>query len=429
MSTAATHPELAAPRRERAALLLRQGRRQEATALCAQELADAEGYEWLQDLVTSSLGAGDLRFAGDCAAVLAALRWGSRWYPREPRGSLPALPVRPVPRQLTIPKLQHDVEQLLYLMDRGVLGEEFAAVVREYQLVIDSLEPLGVHARVPLDGEARRAIGHVYNRIVHLRDTPRVPRALSGRWDPAAVERDYLGRPPGVVVVDEFLCPEALEELRLFCLESTVWSANRYAHGRLGAFFRDGFGCPLLLQIAEELRAALPRVIGARYPLRQLWGFKNGAHLPADSTQHADFAAVNVNFWITPDSANLEPGAGGLVIYDVDAPLSWDFDMYNRRRDDVIKPYLLSQDARAISVPYRQNRAVIFNSDLFHATAGLRFRPGYENRRINVTMLYGDREDDVHHRQLGRPDPASGPEGGASAWRSAAFARARRGRR
>jgi hypothetical protein len=429
MSTAATHPGLKSARRELAALLLRQGRRREATALCCEELAGPDGYEWLQDLLTSALGAHQLAFAGECAAVLAALRWGSRWYPCGLDPSLPELPVRPAPRQLTIPKLRHDVEQFLYLQDRGLLGEEFTAVVREYELAIDRLEPLGIQARAPLEGEARRALSHVYSRIVHLRETPRVARALSGRWDPAALERDYLGRPPGVVVVDDFLSPEALEGLRLFCLESTVWSANRYAHGRLGAFFRDGFNCPLLLQIAEELRRALPRVIGERYPLRQLWGFKNGTHLPADSTHHADFAAVNVNFWITPDSANLEPGAGGLVIYDVDAPLSWDFDMYNRRRDDVIRPYLASRGARAVTIPYRQNRAVIFNSDLFHATAGLRFRPGYENRRVNVTMLYGDREDDVHHAQVGGPDPASGPDGPTGAWRSAAFSRARAGRR
>ena len=185
--------------------------------------------------------------------------------------------------------------------------------------MIERWTPHGVDVRVPLDDEDRKRIGHVYNRIVHIRHTPRVRQALSGRWAAAAVESAYLDNPPGVVVVDGFLCAEALEGLRRFCLESTVWSANRYAHGRLGAFLRDGFNCPLLLQIAEELRQALPRVIGDRYPLRQLWGFKYGDNLPADSTNHADFAAVNVNFWITPDDANLDKTSGGLVVYDVDA--------------------------------------------------------------------------------------------------------------
>jgi hypothetical protein len=37
--------------------------------------------------------------------------------------------------------------------------------------------------------------------------------------------------------------------------------------------------------------------------------------------------------------------------------------------------------------------ATIFNSDLFHETGEIRFREGYENRRVNVTMLYGRRGD------------------------------------
>ncbi len=208
--------------------------------------------------------------------------------------------------------------------------------------------------------------------------------------------------------------------MRQFCLESTVWLTNRYAHGRLGAFFHDGFSCALLLQIAEELRAAFPRILLDRYPLRQIWGFKNAPHLPAGSTTHADFAAVNVNFWITPTEANLEPDSGGLVVYDVDAPLSWDFATYNGR-SDIIKPFLRDEGARAVTIPYRQNRAIIFNSDLFHASAGVDFKPGYENRRINVTLLYGEREGDVHHPGTGHADATT-----TSAWRSAAFMSARR---
>jgi len=35
---------------------------------------------------------------------------------------------------------------------------------------------------------------------------------------------------------------------------------------------------------------------------------------------------------------------------------------------------------------------VIFDSDLFHETDRLSFKEGYQNRRINVTLLYGERE-------------------------------------
>ena len=45
-------------------------------------------------------------------------------------------------------------------------------------------------------------------------------------------------------------------------------------------------------------------------------------------------------------------------------------------------------------MPHRQNRAVIFDSDLFHQTDTIAFADGYLNRRINVTMLYGRRTAD-----------------------------------
>ena len=38
---------------------------------------------------------------------------------------------------------------------------------------------------------------------------------------------------------------------------------------------------------------------------------------------------MNVNFWITPDAANLDPASGGLVIWDKAAPLDWHFAKYN----------------------------------------------------------------------------------------------------
>ena len=58
-----------------------------------------------------------------------------------------------------------------------------------------------------------------------------------------------------------------------------------------------------------------------------------------------------------------------------------------------IRDFLDGNGAKSITVPYRANRAVIFDSDLFHETDRIRFKEGYLNRRINVTMLYGRRTD------------------------------------
>ncbi|MCS5516924.1 hypothetical protein NWF32_24525 [Pseudomonas qingdaonensis] len=71
-------------------------------------------------------------------------------------------------------------------------------------------------------------------------------------------ERDYLESPLGLVVIDDFLSADALALVQAFCLQSTIWHTDRYAHGRLGAFFREGFNCPLLLQVADEIRRCFP---------------------------------------------------------------------------------------------------------------------------------------------------------------------------
>jgi hypothetical protein len=420
--------EVRADRRERALELTGLGELTAASRLVADELrAGADGTAWLANVISRALQFDDLSLAGDLARIGAGLRHGGRVLTASPpawlaQGSID-WPTRDQ-RELSAGKLLHDIEQLRYLHAAGILDGSVEPIIASYQRIAAGLAEIGTEARRPLSDQDRATIGDVYGRLVHIRPTPRLDRALSGSWDPAVVEDRYLTSRPGLVVIDEFLAPKALTELRAFCLESTVWNANRYAHGRLGAFFDAGFNCPLIMQIAEELRAGFPRMIGSRHRLRQLWAFKYPPTLPPGSTIHADFAAVNVNFWITPERANLNPSTGGLLIYDVDAPPEWDFATYNGRLD-LIKDFLRRSQARVHYVPYRENRAIIFDSDLFHATAEVTFQPSYQDRRINVTMLYGVREqDDLKPRLSGSPSMATSvlPSG----WRSAAFARTRR---
>ncbi|MDQ3935217.1 MAG: phytanoyl-CoA dioxygenase family protein [Actinomycetota bacterium] len=388
-------------RRRLAEQTLGTDRHGESLALWDEELRSADdGVQWISDAIVRAMEARDLTIAGDLAALLAAFQYGEL----------------PVEQLLSVGKLQHDAEQFRYLRERGLLGEEFDRVAADYLEIAERVAPIGIDERRPMEPDEEHRIGHVYNRIVHVHRAPRVGRALSDAWDPAAMEHQYLHVPPGAIVIDDFLSPEALEGVRRFCLESTIWNRNRYASSRLGSLFFGGFNCPLLLQIAEEVRDAFPRAIGSRHPLRQLWGFKNAPSLPGDSTVHADFAAVNVNLWITPEEANTDESSGGLVVYDATAPLDWDFRTYNESTN-LIKGYLRERGARAVTIPYRANRAIIFNSDLFHATAAVRFKPGYANRRINITMLYGERRLDDNH-----PAPVQAASAG-SAWNSSAFRR------
>jgi tetratricopeptide (TPR) repeat protein len=199
-------------------------------------------------------------------------------------------------------------------------------------------------------------------------------------------EAKWTGQHP-VLVIDDFLTPAALAGLRVFCANSTIWR-EIYAGNYLGAFPEHGVACPLLAQIAQELKEKYLGIF-QDYPLLQLWAFKYGSRLKGIPL-HADFAAVNVNFWITQDKANLDPQSGGLVIWDKPAPPDWDFAKYNMD-PDAGRHFLESQSASSTVIPYRANRAVIFDSDLFHETDIINFAPGYTNRRINITLLFGRR--------------------------------------
>ena len=55
-----------------------------------------------------------------------------------------------------------------------------------------------------------------------------------------------------VTYVDNFLEPEALDEIERYCLETTAWFDTRT--GYVGAY-REGFQPPALLRAAEQVRA------------------------------------------------------------------------------------------------------------------------------------------------------------------------------
>jgi tetratricopeptide (TPR) repeat protein len=185
-------------------------------------------------------------------------------------------------------------------------------------------------------------------------------------------------------VIDNFLSPDALEQLRKFCLESTVWR-HPYKFGYVGAFPQDGFASISLFSVAEQLEAALGEAFDG-YQLAQWWAFEYDARLPGTDI-HGDDADFSLNLWITPDSANLDPTTGGLVVWDKTAPSDWTFDDYNSGGERV-RQYLRDSDAESTIIPYRENRAVLFKGHLFHRTDDFTFAPGFANRRRSVTFLF-----------------------------------------
>lgn len=292
-------------------------------------------------------------------------------------------------RMTTAVKLRHDAEQIEHLVAQGRLPRDRLRTAHAYRATLAALRPTSPTARVMIPDAHWPALASTYNRLWARREALEIPGgALSPDLDGAAIEAAYRDHAPGIAFFDGLLRPEALESLRSFALESTFWFNFNYTNGYLGAFWDSGFWCPLLAQIGRELRTLLPNILGP-HPLRRVWAFKYDARLTGIPI-HADEAAVNVNFWLTPDIANLEPRKGGLIVWDKEAPPDWSFARFNADTP-AIRSFLAERAAKAVTVPHRQNRVVLFNSDLFHETDEIVFAEGYESRRINVTLLYGRR--------------------------------------
>lgn len=295
------------------------------------------------------------------------------------------------PHLVSRARLKHDVEQIGYLIDRGRLGPEtqdYVEALRRVRTAADALVPPQTWVRLaPGDADA---LAPSWNRMLYPAQAARIATgALNPRLDVEAIEAQWLAKQPEILFVDEVLTPEALAAMRAFCWEATIWK-KEYENGYLGAFIGDGFATPLLLQIAEELRTRFPRIF-KDHRLTQSWSFKHDS-ARRGLGMHADAAAVNVNFWITPDEANLNPASGGLVVWDKEAPQDWNFKEYNSEKNrGKIQAFLERSGAQMVRIPYRCNRAVIFNSDLFHETDDVTFRDDYLSRRINITLLYGFR--------------------------------------
>jgi hypothetical protein len=333
---------------------------------------------------------GRLAQASESFTRCVELRRGKPWAvdadPLQARDPLPVF--EPMEMGVNEIKLRHDCEQFAYLLEHGLVPPAYARVLEDYRALHDEIRgTMDENTLAPFDAQRHPLVARTYKRPVHIAAVP--PPAggiINPELDFDEIQDRYLAAEPNVLAIDSLLTPEALQAVRRFCRESTIW--NNIKPGYLGAYFYDGFASELLLRLAWDLRAHMPRVI-KDHTLNMMWGYKCDATLPGLAV-HADAAAVNVNFWITEDEANLDPEGGGLRVYEHDAPGDWDFRMFNKEAGR-IQDYLESIGSVPTRYPYRANRALIFDSDLFHATDDPHFRPGYLNRRINITLLYGNR--------------------------------------
>ena len=198
-----------------------------------------------------------------------------------------------------------------------------------------------------------------------------------------------------IVVVDNFLNIEVLEEIYRYCVESTIWHVSDKSLF-VGSYWNEGLSHPLLIDVAKDIAKIFPFV--GDLPLVHMWAYNFD---PKTTTRrkgidhHMDAAEVNLNLWLTPDEANLDPDSGGLIVFlkhlldPENNPLNKTFAFHEVQNGEFGRHFLNGSEHLNVTVPYKRNRVVIFDSALWHTTDDFNFAPGHENRRINLTFLFG----------------------------------------
>lgn len=287
-------------------------------------------------------------------------------------------------------KLQHDAEQFDHLARQGVrtepfraLGERYVELRRRIGWPDEKTEIVAMPAELPAE------VAETYNQALHIAGCAVRPQgALSPGLDTAAISQRFVAEDARIAFADDFLTPAALDALGRFVRESTIWFDFAHIPGHVAAYLETGLASPLLLQIAAQARAAFPEILGP-HPLKQIWAFKNVSRGDRIGL-HVDDAAVSLNLWLTADQDHDAAESGGLTVYRRRLDAERELRSYDADGDD-LRWALAEGGATAANVPYRQNRAVFFDSTLYHESTGTNFASGYVNHRVNVTLLYGER--------------------------------------
>ncbi len=285
-------------------------------------------------------------------------------------------------------KLKHDIEQFEGLVGKGFLPEIFIPYIEGYKELYKELYPLKVqNSQINLTTDQYKNISPLYEKNIYLIKTNKTNLpSINNSLNADTIQADFFEQKPNFVYFDDFLSNNSLEKIQNICLYSTIWNGYSKSGGYLGAYLDDGLDDKLFLQIAGELKRNFPKIF-TNLPLTFIWAYKYDSELNGIEI-HADKASINVNFWITPDIANLKPDCGGLILYDLETPGNWDFNQFNSNTSK-IHNFIKEKDPKSFVIPYKCNRVVIFNSNLFHQTDNFYFDNRYENRRINITMLFG----------------------------------------
>lgn len=221
---------------------------------------------------------------------------------------------------------------------------------------------------------------------------------LSNRnWD--QVTREYHGSAPlEHAILDDFLAPTYLDDVRSFLINDGGW---RQKNWQVGQLFNKRPPLPHLDDLIREIRASLSAILQGT-ELVAHWAVlchqNEGLHV------HADNARVAVNMWLTPDRYNRN-NRGGMTLHDLKRNNTMAVHEFNAMpwAGQILEA---ASPTRSIPIDYRENRAVVFDAAIFHASDEIEFdSSGMETLRLSLTFAFDDPDEyAARMRQYKQPD-------------------------
>lgn len=321
----------------------------------------------------------------------------------------------------TLRKLRHDTEMFTWLDKKKKIKPEVKRLWRGiYQSAKEHHEskPDKVfQVQFQEQNDDRKLWQRSNNKAVYIDPSGRDVPKKTVRAKPAALQGlETTFAATGHATTDRLLTDKALRSLRTFLRASTFYFYQRPGY-HLVALLEDGLASPLLAQIADGLRHALPTVLGP-LTLTGARAYKaDNSPLPTNSSikpplaDDSASAAVSVLIWTVPASAQLDPANGALILRrrsDVgpdevattskdppqvvdDTEVVWSTRSFWDEDDDDTddEEEIIASAPAPARINYKANRAVFWSSTVEPDWHGPGWQKGFEERGIHLLLNFG----------------------------------------
>jgi hypothetical protein len=200
--------------------------------------------------------------------------------------------------------------------------------------------------------------------------------------DWAQIEQEYLTSAPwNAAVIDEFLEPSVLEELRRDLAAHWNWSHKDWKNRHLRNL-RPNLAA--VKDLGAEILEKASWLAQESYELFDFWALMQTETRGA-GTPHWDRYGVTISIWLT-ENYNADPDNGGVLLYDVKHRRE---DRSSATPEELRELIEERSRGRLLRIPYRPNRAVILDSRTVHRTDDFLWNAsGPGTQRINLAFSY-----------------------------------------